>query len=161
MTAAGKPHRAAGGIWLLGMACGGAAALAPAAMAMLAILLAPGVLAAAADTTPGRAAARPVVLLGAAAAIAPLARLWADGASLPNAITLACAPRTLALAWSLQGAAWLAAEALPALVRLLLDGNARAQTAALRRARHALEEEWGIPPARDGERAADAAASSQ
>jgi hypothetical protein len=145
-----KPrHRAAGGIWLLGMACGVATAFAPAYAVMATILLAPALLAAAADATPGRASARPVLVLGAASAIAPLGHLWSSGPFVANAFALARDPHTLALAWSTQGATWLAAEAVPAVLRLLLDGRARSRAAALRRARRALEEEWAIPPANE------------
>ena len=154
-SSSGKPGRDSGarsnrgaGLWLAGLVCGLGAALAPGHLAMGAILLAPGVLAWAASDNAGRAASRPVLLIGAAMAILPLTTLGAH-TGVTAAVGLACAPRTLALAWSVQGAAWLAAEMLPWLIRLLLDGAAKAQTKALRRARRELEGEWALPPAAD------------
>ncbi len=147
MSAASARQRpAAARVWLLGLLCGAAAAVAPGWLTLAAILLAPGLLAALTDPAPGRASARPVLLLGAAVAIAPLVTLAGSGGGVTMALALAGEPRTLALTWSAQGAAWLVMEAAPWLIRLLLDGSAAAQALALGRARNALEAEWGFAP---------------
>ncbi len=144
MSAAAAP-RAGGRIWLLGLACGIGAALAPATLALAGILLAPAMLAWLADPRPGKTGARPVILAGAAGAATPLLSLWSQGHHLAMAMALAADTRTLALAWSVQGGAWLAVEALPHLIRLLLDGAAGTEAMALRRSRATLEAAWGIP----------------
>jgi hypothetical protein len=153
MTAAkarrARARRGASGVWLLGLACGAGLAMAPHFLVLAGVLLAPGLFAFAADPLPGRPAARPVLLLGLAMAIRPALALWTAGTQVGTALAIAAEPRTLALAWSAQGAAWLLAEAAPALVGLLLEASARARIAVLRRARAGLEEEWGIPPLGD------------
>ena len=139
-----------GRVWLMGLFCGAGAALAPGPLALAAILLAPGLLSFLTDPTPARSSARPVLLLGGAAGVAPLLALNASGGGVADAISMGCEPRSLALAWSLQGAGWLAVEAAPWLIGLVLDSIARAESIALRRTRRSLEAEWGIPP-REGE----------
>ncbi len=143
-------RQASGRIWMVGLACGVGAAVAPGVLAMVAILLGPAGLAFFTDPSPGRAKARPVLLLGAAMAISPMMGLSGAGFGVGSAIALACEPRVLALAWSAQGAAWMAVELAPWVIRLMLDGTARAQAMALRRARRGIEAEWGVPP-REGE----------
>ena len=150
MSARAAGRSGGGRIWVLGLVCGLGAALAPGLLALVGLLLAPGLLAFVTDPTPGRASARPVLLLGAAAAIGPLLALNASGGGVAAALAIGGEPRSLALAWSAQGAGWLAVEAAPWLIRLVLDSTARAQALALRRTRRTIEAEWGIPP-RDGE----------
>jgi hypothetical protein len=137
-------------VWLLGLLCGVGAAVAPGFLAMAAILLGPAALAFFTDPSPGRARARPVLLLGGAMAIGPMIGLAGSGGGVGSAIALACEPRVLALAWSAQGAAWMAVELAPWVIRMLLEGTAHAQAMALRRARRGIEAEWGIPP-REGD----------
>ena len=150
MSTGGAGRSGGGRIWVLGLLCGIGAALAPGLLALAGILLAPGLLAFITDPTPGRASARPVLLLGAAAGIRPLLAFNASSGGVAAAISIGCEPRTVALAWSVQGAGWLAVEAVPLLIRLVLDSTAHARALALRHTRRVIEAEWDIPP-RDGE----------
>ncbi len=146
MSARAAGRSGGGRVWLLGLICGLGAALAPGLLALAGILLAPALLAFMTDPTPGRTSARPVLLLGAAAGMSPLLALNASGGGVTAAVSIGCEPRALALAWSVQGAGWLAVEAAPWLIRFMLDSTARTEAIALRRTRQSLEAEWGIPP---------------
>lgn len=148
--------------WGLGLGTGLLLAMCPGGVVLGGLLLLPGGLACLIDPTPGKSAGRPVLLCGAATAIAPAAAWWMAGPDIANALAIATSPDRLALAWCVQSLAWLGVEALPALIRTALNAAASTRMATLRRTRAGLEAEWSIPPSEpapdDGTRAEPAPA---
>lgn len=134
-------------IWLVGLVCGAVIALATPYAVLAGAVLAPGLLVLLLDGAPGRPMARPVLTIGVATLVQPVLALWAAGHQMGAALALAGDPRALAACWAWQGLGWLALETGPPLIRLVLDGAARARAARLRQARARIEAEWGIPPA--------------
>jgi hypothetical protein len=150
--AAGAP-RGAGVIWLVGLVCGAVIALATPYAVLSGAILVPGILVLLLDTGPGRPMAVPVLTIGAATLVQPMLALWAAGHQMRAALAIAGDPRSLAACWAWQGLGWLVLELGPPLIRLALDGAARARALRLRHQRAQIEEEWGIPPAEEtGER---------
>ena len=111
------------------------------------VLLAPTVLALALDRTPGKPTARPLLLLGLAASVRPLATLWTTGHRMDVAMDVLGNSAILATAWVAQAIAWLAAELAPLFVVLAMEAAAAARAARLRAARRHYEEQWDVPPA--------------
>jgi len=117
---------------------------------VLAVLLAPALLAVFLDRDPGRPTARCVVLCALAACIAPLRTFWAEGHGMEAATALVSDPATLGTAWSAAAGGWLLAELTPLAVRLALEASGRLQSARLRAERARLAEEWSPePPVRE------------
>lgn len=145
---AGAAKRGLGAsVWLQGLLCGAAVALATPCAVLAGLLLAPGIVALLLEREPGRPAARAALLCGAAVAAAPLVALWQAGQGVGGAITAASDPTLLGASWAAQGAGWLMAMLMPLFVRLALEAHARARMARLRAERARFEAEWGIPPA--------------
>lgn len=134
-------------MWLLGVATGLLLVTAAPTALLAAILLLPAGVVWLADRSTSHGVARIVLVAGLAAAMAPMTRLWSGGAGWTLAAEILSDVRTPALAWTAEGAAWLAAVLAPLFVRLMLDLGAAAQSARLRAARRTLEEDWGLPPA--------------
>ena len=111
------------------------------------VLLAPTVLAMALDRAPGKPTARPLLLLGLAASVRPLATLWTTGHRMDVAMDVLGDSAILATAWVAQAIAWLAAELAPLFVVLAMEAAAAARAARLRAARRHYEEQWDVPPA--------------
>ncbi len=148
---AGAARRGPGGsVWLQGLVCGAAVALATPCTVLAGLLLAPGITALLLEREPGRPAARVALLCGAAMAASPLVALWQAGQGVGGAITAASDSTLLGGCWAAQGAGWLAAMLAPLFVRLALEAHARATMARLRAERSRYEAEWGIPPAEGG-----------
>ena len=137
-------------VWVQGLLCGGALALATSASLLVGVLLAPGLAALAIDRTPGKPVARAILLYGAAGAATPFAAFWRRGQDFAAGIDLLTDPTALALAWTAAAFGWLLAEAAPLAVRLVLEARSLARTASLREARREWEEEWDLPPAGEG-----------
>ncbi len=130
-------------IWAQGLACGGMVALAPAASLLVALLLAPGLLALALDRGPGRPIARAMLLCGAAPCVAPIMRVWDKGGG-EAALALVTDPASLCGAWGAAAAGWLALTLLPVGVKLILDARSLSQAARLRAERDRLIRDWGL-----------------
>jgi hypothetical protein len=140
--------------WLQGLLCGGVAVLATPTALLVAMLLAPGLLALLFDRQPGQATARSMLLFGAAALASPLRRLWESGHSLSGALTLLSDPIVLGTAWLAAGFGWLLNEMMPILMQFALEARSKARVRALHAARARLTEEWGL----ESETAGDASA---
>ena len=136
-------------IWAQGLACGGLVAMAPGVSLLLAVLLAPGILALALDRLQGKPLARAVLIGGAAPCVGPLMRLWAMGGG-DSALTGLADLEVLCAAWGAGAAGWLCSVSLPLVVRLVLDGMSRSRAARLRAERDELVRAWGLddPPGR-------------
>ncbi len=133
-------------LWLLGLACGAAAALLTPEAVLALLLLAPTLAAALLEREPRRPLARVTLLCGGATAIGPVVTLWQGGRGLAGALALASSPHTLAACWAAQAGGWLLGQIIPIGLRLLLDARAAATSARLQGRRRALEDEWGVPP---------------
>ena len=132
--------------WFVGLLFGAAAAVATPSALVVGVFLAPAILLFVLDATPGKQIGWPIMTIAGATLVRPLSELWLAGHVMAAALDIAADPRSVAPAWGLQAAGWLAIEAAPALIRLGFEGAARRRSAALRRARARIEAEWGIPP---------------
>lgn len=138
-------------VWLQGLVCGAVVTMATPTALLVGVLLAPAVLAFVLDRAPGRAVARPVILLGLATSVHPLLLLWRSGHGMEAATGLATDPAVIVLAWAAQAAGWLLVELLPVAIGLVMQGGASARAARLRGVRRTYEEDWDIPPRVDAE----------
>jgi hypothetical protein len=144
---ASRPNRRGSLLWLQGLGCGLLLTLATPTALVAGVLLAPTVLALALDRAPGKPTARPLLLLGLAASVRPLATLWTTGHRMDVAMDVLGDSAILATAWVAQAIAWLAAELAPLFVVLAMEAAAAARAARLRAARRHYEEQWDVPPA--------------
>lgn len=131
-------------IWLQGMACGGMAALAPVAVAQVAMLLAPGLVFLMLDDQEGKPVARAMLLFGLAASVEPVRAAWANGGPGWDRVT---DTHALLIAWLAAAVGWLLANALPVLIGMAVDASHKARSATLRDSRAALINEWGLDEA--------------
>jgi hypothetical protein len=151
MSKAGTATRRRGsGPWLQGLVCGALATLATPTALLAGVLLLPAIIVYLIDDAEGRATLRTVLLFGLAASLRPMLGLWTGGHSMDISISLLSDVATPAVAWSAQGAGWLLAQAIPLLVRMALEGQAKIEIARLRAERAKLAETWGLPPEPDG-----------
>jgi len=132
-------------LWLHGMLCGALAVLALPTAILAAGLLGPAVTVFLMDRTSGRPAGRAVLLFGAAGSVNTLFVLWNDGHSVPMALTLLFDPSAVGMAWAASAGGWLAAQALPVLVRVGSDALAASRAARLRADLARYEEVWKEP----------------
>jgi hypothetical protein len=137
-------ERAVGGgkslVLLQGLACGGMIALAPVAMAHLALSLAPGLAMMVVERRPGRPIARGMLLFGLAASVEPIRRFWGAGATLDRIWDSSA----LLWTWGLAGFGWLLATTVPAVVELAVMAAHRARAETLRATREELTRVWGL-----------------
>jgi hypothetical protein len=134
-------------LWLLGLGCGLLMTMATPTALLGAVLLAPALVALVLDDARGKPTARPLILLGLAAAARPLATLWSLGNRMDAALELLGDPTILATAWGAQAATWLVVELAPLFITLALEAAAAARAVRLRAARKHYEEQWDVPPA--------------
>jgi hypothetical protein len=148
MPAAAAPAKPASGArrWLQGAAFGGLVTLATPTALLGGLLLAPSLMAALIDQTPGRPASRPMLLWGIAASVRPMVELWTGGHTNAHALALASDLSVIAAAWAAQGGGWLVAEILPLFIGAAMHAAAAAHALQLRQARRRHETEWDLPP---------------
>jgi hypothetical protein len=147
--AARKPLSQRSLIWIEGTLCGIMAAVATPMALLVAGLLLPGLVALTLDRTTGKSIARAMLLLGAAATVAPARDLWEIGMTMAASTELLTDPFTLGLAWGGGLCGWGIAEVAPIIAGLVLDTQSVARAAVLRKMRTALEDEWGLEPRAD------------
>lgn len=140
------PARRGSLLWLQGLICGAVVAVAPAVAALSVVLMLPGIIVLVVDGTPGKASARPVLLLGLATALRPLAEMWRNGQGIDRVAALAGDPQTLVVAWAVQGLAWLFVELAPLFIILTLEAAAQGRALRLRASRAGYERDWDVPP---------------
>jgi hypothetical protein len=133
-------------IWLQGLLCGALATLATPTALLLAVLLAPAIVAMLFDREPGRPRARSIALCGMAASVDPLRALWTSGHSIEVASALLGNLQIVGTAWSAAAGGWLLAEIMPLAVRAVLEALSIARTSRLQAERARLIEAWGLPP---------------
>ncbi len=137
-------------LWLQGLACGAALSIATAPVILAGVLLAPGLLVYATETTPGKPVGESMLLLGLATVFMPVRILWENGHSLDACIDLLSDPSRIGVPWLAAGAGWLMTELTQVLGREYYEVAAKRRIAALRRERTELEEEWGSLDATKG-----------
>jgi hypothetical protein len=147
--AARKPLSQRSLIWIEGTLCGLMAAVATPMALLVAGLLLPGLAALALDRSTGKPIARAMLLLGAAAAVAPTRDLWEVGMTMAASMQLLTDPVTLGLAWGGGLCGWGIAEVAPVIAGLALDTQSVARASVLRKMRAVLEDEWGLEPRAD------------
>ncbi len=132
-------------IWLQGLACGTCVALAPGPSMLVGVLLAPAIAMLMVDRTPGRPAARAVLLCGAAASVGPLTMLWRmGGANTGNSLAMLSDPAVFSGPWAACAAGWLLTQMLPIGIRVVLEATSLSRAARLRAERERLAAEWGL-----------------
>jgi hypothetical protein len=140
-----RPKRAQGStLWLQGLACGALLAFAPSFAALGAALLAPALVAALADSRPGRPVARAVFLASAAFTLMPAWHLFENGQNLATALDLLSEPAVIGPAWLAGACGWALCEVLPVLLRAVADARTAAHAHALRAEEKALREAWDL-----------------
>lgn len=147
-----KPEGGSGSslVWMQGLACGGMAALAPLAMAQVAMLLAPALLALMMDKRAGKPVARVMLLFALAASVEPIRVAWATGTG--PTLDRVLDPTAAMGAWLAAAAGWLLAQVVPLFVGAVVDATHRARAEQLRATRVELVRTWGLedaPPADD------------
>ena len=137
-------------LWLQGLVCGAALSLATAPVILLAVLLAPGLVAFGIDQRLGKPAATAMLLLGLAASFTPLRIMWESGHTMTASLEVITDPARTGLAWLCAGAGWLMEETAHIIAIQYSALEARRRIAALRAERALLVEEWGpigsVPP---------------
>ena len=148
MSAAAPQRRS--WLWLQGLACGAAVALAPGPALLVAVLLAPALVAYGFERTPGKPRSEPMLILSSAACFEPMRELWSTGRTIEASFALLSEPRHIAWAWLAAAAAWLIGEVVQLVSREFGEITVRRRVAALRQERDALTAEWGPldPPPR-------------
>ena len=129
-------------IWAQGIAFGIVAALMPTTAALVATLLAPGLLALVLDRQAGRPIARAMLLFGLAAAAMPLRQLWDTPLDIQTGLLAVAQLETLGVAWLAAAVGWFLAELFPVAIHVMLDASSKARTSRLRAAREKLLETW-------------------
>ena len=140
--ASAPKEKGRGIVWMQGLACGACVAVAPAACALLAVLLAPAIAVLLIDRAPGRPMARAVLLCGAAPCVGPLMALWQSG---PNSgFAIVGDPMVFGPAWAACAGGWLLSQLLPIGIRGILEAASLSQAARLRAERERLVKAWGL-----------------
>jgi hypothetical protein len=130
-------------LWMQGLACGAALAIATAPVILVAILLAPAVVGYMTEPTPGRPRSETMLLLGGATIFGPLRTLWATGHSMEACMALLGDPRYVVISWLAGASGWLLEEAAQIIARQISDLSTRQRIARLERERAELVAEWG------------------
>ena len=129
-------------VWIMGLACGACAAVAPAASAMLVVLLAPAVVALLLDRQKGKPVGRAVLLCGSVACVGPMMTFWQMGSG--AGIALLSDPGVYGSAWAACAGGWLATQVLPIGIRGVLEAASLSRAARLRAERERLLRDWGL-----------------
>lgn len=129
-------------IWAQGIAFGVVAALMPTTAALVATLLAPGLLALVLDRQAGRPIARAMLLFGLAAAAIPLRQLWDTPLDIQTSLLAVAQLETLGVAWLAAATGWFLSELFPVAIHVMLDAGSKARTSRLRATREKLLETW-------------------
>jgi len=127
-------------VWVQGLACGACAAVAPIPCATIAVLLAPAIVMAVRDRSPGRPVGRAMLLCGSAACVSPLVTLWQMGSD--AGLALLSDPGVIGPAWAACAGGWLLTQLLPAVVLGIMEAASLARATRLRAERERLISAW-------------------
>jgi hypothetical protein len=129
---------------LLGLSVGGLIALSPDLAIPLVILLLPGLITLLIDSSPGATLSRAMLLFQVAACVNPVSDAWYKCAGIHGCLSYLCEPMTILRAWLAAAVAWLVAQVLPIVLKLLDDHRLENQRSTLVSRRAALVAEWGL-----------------
>jgi hypothetical protein len=137
--------RTAGGMLVLivGLACGGAIAIAPDIAAAVMVLQIPGALALLLDPSPGRAIGKTMLLCQAAATVQPIVSIWYHCDELRACVALAT-QRTTVLVLLAAGGGFVLAQALPLALKVADDARIKSRCERLAAERRKLVAEWEL-----------------
>ena len=141
-SAATAKTQGRGIVWVQGLAVGACAAVAPAAGAMLGMLLAPAIVTLLLDRAPGRPVGRAVLLCGSAACVGPMLTFWQMGGGAGFALLVD--PGVYGPAWAACAGGWLATQLLPIGIRGVLEAASLSRAARLRAEREKLLRDWSL-----------------
>jgi len=131
--------------WLQGVGCGVLVATAAPLALVLAVALAPTLLAAlGAQPGESRRAAGVLAVYGLAGLLQWLQPLWQAAQNWPASLDLLGEMQLLSVCWGGQAAAWLLGQVVPLIGRQVLEAKVRARIGRLQDAKQRLREEWGM-----------------
>jgi hypothetical protein len=138
--------RAGGGMLVLivGLACGGAIAIAPDIAAAVMVLLIPGALALLLDPSPGRAIGKTVLLCQGAATVHPIISIWHQCDELRACVALATQRTTVLTILLAAGGGFVLAQALPLALKVVDDARIKSRCERLAAERQKLVAEWEL-----------------
>ena len=138
--------RAGGGLILLaiGLACGGAIAVAPDVAAAALVLQVPGALAFLLDPSPGRAIGKTMLLCQGAASIRPIVSIWFQCDQIRVCVAMATQRTTVLTVLLAAAAGFVLAQALPLILKVLDDARIKTRGEHLAAERKKLVAEWEL-----------------
>ncbi len=110
----------------------------------LAVLLLPGLLALILDRSPGCGVAQAILLFQAAACVRPVADAWYRCAGVDSCMGFLTGTPMVMRVWLAGAAAWVIAQILPLVLKVLDDRRLAQRRAALAARREELVAEWGL-----------------
>ncbi len=140
----GAPSRA-GWKWWHGMAAGMLLMLSPGTALIVAVLAAPCLFMLVADTSPGRAVTRTVLLFSLAGAIEPFRALVTGGHDMQAAMQILTRPGTVPLVWLLAACGWLINEGCCLSAAFITERRLAARRRALELLLRETCAEWQLP----------------
>jgi hypothetical protein len=142
-VAAPRAHRGSSN-WLSGLACGALLTFATGIALLAGVLLAPAILAAVAESTPGRPVTRAMGLCGAALVLRPVWHLVLAGGTVAAALDVLADPLVIGAAWLAGLCGWALCELVPVAMRIISDLRTSARIGALVAEEAALRAEWDL-----------------
>jgi hypothetical protein len=131
-------------ILMLGLSGGCMIALAPDIAMPLVVLMLPGLVALLIDSRPGLTLARAMLLFQAAACADPVADAWFRCAGIHGCLDYLSAPLTVARAWTAGAAAFVLAQVMPIVLKIVEDYRLRDKRSRLEERRKELVADWGL-----------------
>jgi hypothetical protein len=129
---------------IVGLACGGAIAIAPDIAAAVMVLLIPGALALILDPSPGRAIGKTMLLCQSAASVHPIVSIWSQCDGLRECVALVTDRRTVLIIVLAAAGGFVLAQALPMVLKVLDDARIKVRCEHLTMERQKLLAEWEL-----------------
>ncbi len=138
--------RAGGGLVLLavGLACGGAIAVAPDIAAAALVLQIPGAVALLLDPSPGRAIGKTMLLCQGAASVRPVVSIWFQCDQIRSCVAMATQRNTILTVLLAAAGGFVLAQALPLILKVLDDARIKIRAEHLAADRKRLVAEWEL-----------------
>jgi hypothetical protein len=129
---------------IVGLACGGAIAVAPDIAAAVMVLQIPGAAALLLDPSPGRAIGKTMLLCQGAATVHPIVTIWYQCDQIRACVALATQRTTVLTILLAAAAGFVLAQALPLVLKLLDDARLKIRCEHLAVERQQLVGEWEL-----------------